>query len=182
MTVPERSEPEADAQREAVVFSIRVRASVDARDLSAFQLICLASEADDAASPRAPIANTSIAMRISTSVRPSRRVTFIHAQYCRGFQARHRLRLSAIKAMQTKKAASRPPRHSPWPGGQSRRQARRRECPPIRNRNQVQTIWPPADDEQVLVVSECVAAACQEAGGPATAVAVTVTFADGRKP
>jgi hypothetical protein len=48
--------------------------------------------------------------------------------------------------------------------------------------HQVQVIWPPADDEQVLVVSECFAAADQVAGGPATAVAVTVTFADGRKP
>jgi hypothetical protein len=53
---------------------------------------------------------------------------------------------------------------------------------PPQSSYQVQVIWPPADDEQVLVVSECDAAACHEAGGPATAVAVTVTLADGRKP
>ena len=48
--------------------------------------------------------------------------------------------------------------------------------------NQVQTIWPPADDVQVLVVRLCEAAAVQLAGGPATAVAVTVTFCETRKP
>ena len=47
---------------------------------------------------------------------------------------------------------------------------------------QVQVIWPPADDEQVFVVSECDAAADHVAGGPASAVAVTVTLPDGRKP
>jgi hypothetical protein len=53
---------------------------------------------------------------------------------------------------------------------------------PPQSSYQVQVIWPPADDEQVLVVSECDAAAAHEAGGPVTAVAVTVTLADGRKP
>src|SRR5512141_346299 len=41
---------------------------------------------------------------------------------------------------------------------------------------QVQVMRPLADELHVLVVSECVATAVQLAGGPATAVAVTVTF------
>ena len=41
---------------------------------------------------------------------------------------------------------------------------------------------PFADDAHVLVVSECDADAVQLAGGPATGVAVTVTFCDGWKP
>ena len=41
---------------------------------------------------------------------------------------------------------------------------------------------PFADEAQVFAVSECEAAACHEAGGPATAVAVTVTFCEGEKP
>ena len=41
---------------------------------------------------------------------------------------------------------------------------------------------PFADELQVLAVSECEAAAVQLAGGPATAVAVTVTFCEGEKP
>ena len=48
--------------------------------------------------------------------------------------------------------------------------------------NQVQVIKPFADDEQVFEVSECVADAVHVAGGPVTAVAVTVTFAEGEKP
>ncbi len=47
---------------------------------------------------------------------------------------------------------------------------------------QVQVIWPPADEPQVFVVSECDAAADQVAGGPVSAVAVTVTLPEGRKP
>jgi hypothetical protein len=41
---------------------------------------------------------------------------------------------------------------------------------------------PFADELQVFAVSECEAAAVHEAGGPATAVAVTVTFCEGEKP
>jgi hypothetical protein len=41
---------------------------------------------------------------------------------------------------------------------------------------------PFADELQVFVVSECVAEADHEAGGPGTAVAVTVTFCEARKP
>ena len=48
--------------------------------------------------------------------------------------------------------------------------------------NQVQVIRPFADELQVFVVSVCVAFAVQVAGGPATAVAVTVTFCEGEKP
>jgi hypothetical protein len=48
--------------------------------------------------------------------------------------------------------------------------------------DQVQVIRPFADELQVLVVSVCEAAAVHEAGGPATAVAVTVTFCEGEKP
>jgi hypothetical protein len=54
--------------------------------------------------------------------------------------------------------------------------------PPPGERYQVQVMRPFADDEQVLAVSECVAAAVQLAGGPVTAVAVTVTFCEGEKP
>ena len=48
--------------------------------------------------------------------------------------------------------------------------------------NQVQLIKPLIEELQVFVVSVCVATAVQPAGGPATAVAVTVTFCDGVKP
>ena len=41
---------------------------------------------------------------------------------------------------------------------------------------------PFAEELQVFVVSECDATAVHEAGGPATAVAVTVTFCEGVKP
>jgi hypothetical protein len=54
--------------------------------------------------------------------------------------------------------------------------------PPPGERYQVQVMRPFADEEQVFEVSECVAAAVHEAGGPATAVAVTVTFCEGEKP
>jgi hypothetical protein len=47
---------------------------------------------------------------------------------------------------------------------------------------QVQVMRPSDDELQVFDVSECVATAVQVAGGPATAVAVTVTFCEGRKP
>jgi hypothetical protein len=46
----------------------------------------------------------------------------------------------------------------------------------------VQVIKPAADEEQVFVVSVCDAFAVHVAGGPVTAVAVTVTFAEGEKP
>ena len=46
----------------------------------------------------------------------------------------------------------------------------------------VQVIRPFADEAQVFGVSVWVAAAVQPAGGPATAVAVTVTFCEGVKP
>jgi hypothetical protein len=67
------------------------------------------------------------------------------------------------------------------------RAGRRKEAPPagavlIALSDQVQVMRPFADDEQVLEVSECVAAAVQLAGGPVTAVAVTVTFCEGEKP
>lgn len=41
---------------------------------------------------------------------------------------------------------------------------------------------PFADEAHVFAVKVCEAAACHEAGGPATAVAVTVTFCEGEKP
>ena len=41
---------------------------------------------------------------------------------------------------------------------------------------------PFADELQVFDVSVCVAVAVHVAGGPATAVAVTVTFCEGVKP
>ena len=53
---------------------------------------------------------------------------------------------------------------------------------PVRRSNQVQVIRPEADDAQVFAVSECAAVAVQLDGGPETAVAVTVTFCEGRKP
>jgi hypothetical protein len=62
------------------------------------------------------------------------------------------------------------------------RDGHHRRDPLTENAYQVQVIWPPAEDAQVLVVSECDAAADQVAGGPVTAVAVTVTFCEGRKP
>ena len=46
----------------------------------------------------------------------------------------------------------------------------------------MQVISPFAEELQVFAVSECVAEAVHEAGGPATAVAVTVTFCEGEKP
>ena len=46
----------------------------------------------------------------------------------------------------------------------------------------MQVMRPFADEEQVFVVSEWVAVAVQVAGGPTTAVAVTVTFCEGEKP
>jgi len=51
-----------------------------------------------------------------------------------------------------------------------------------RNCDQVQVMRPFAEDEQVFEVSVCEAAAVHVAGGPATAVAVTVTFCEGEKP
>ena len=68
------------------------------------------------------------------------------------------------------------------PGGQSRRPEPPRLSTPSGDQNQVQVIRPEAEDEQVLEVSECAAVAVQLAGGPVTAVAVTVTFCEGRKP
>ena len=48
--------------------------------------------------------------------------------------------------------------------------------------DQVQVIRPFAEELQVFEVSVCDAAAVHVAGGPATAVAVTVTFCEGEKP
>ena len=48
--------------------------------------------------------------------------------------------------------------------------------------DQVQVMRPAAEEAQVFAVSVWLAAACHEAGGPATAVAVTVTFCEGEKP
>ncbi len=46
----------------------------------------------------------------------------------------------------------------------------------------MQVIRPFADELHVFVVSVCVAFAVHDGGGPATAVAVTVTFCEGEKP
>ena len=51
-----------------------------------------------------------------------------------------------------------------------------RRDPLTENVYQLQVIWPPADELQVYVVSEWLAAADQLAFGAGTAVAVTVTF------
>ena len=53
---------------------------------------------------------------------------------------------------------------------------------PTPEKYQVQVIKPLADELQVFDVSECDALAVHEAGGPVTAVAVTVTFCEGEKP
>ena len=53
---------------------------------------------------------------------------------------------------------------------------------PSRLFDQVQVIKPLTEDEQVLVVSECDATADHPAGGPATAVAVILTFCEAVKP
>ena len=53
---------------------------------------------------------------------------------------------------------------------------------PASEKYQVQVINPLADELHVFDVSECDALAVHEAGGPVTAVAVTVTFCEGEKP
>ena len=53
---------------------------------------------------------------------------------------------------------------------------------PLKTADQVQVIRPLTEEAHVLVVSVCDAVADHPAGGPATAVAVTVTFCDGVKP
>ena len=55
-------------------------------------------------------------------------------------------------------------------------------CSVKSGRDQVQLIRPFAEALQVFAVSVCEATADQLAGGPATAVAVIVTFCDGVKP
>lgn len=51
-----------------------------------------------------------------------------------------------------------------------------------RHSNQVQVISPLPDEAHVFDVSVCVALAVHVAGGPTTAVAVTVTFCEDEKP
>src|SRR5688500_3659354 len=176
LSLPLDSEP----QGRACASSARLLAADAALTRRLFEEICLATAADPAARPSAPIEKISIATITSITVRPRR-------FGMRGLSAcLRRSATSETLQCHRRHAGQLQKKGQPFGPPQSRGRSRRGLSPPrvatILEVDQVQVIRPLADEAQVFAVRVCEADAVHVAGGPATAVAVTVTFCEGEKP